>query len=138
MEYTFHPSIDQRGSFTEIIRTVNCGQVSINVVKPGIIRGQHWHNSKCEIFIVVSGHGMIQERRIGINPETGTTYPVIEFEVTGEQVKAVQMLPGYTHNIINLSKTQDLVTVIWANEQFDESHPDTFYEIVADGENREV
>lgn len=117
-----------------MIRTANCGQVSINVVKPGSIRGQHWHNSKWEIFIVVSGHGLIQERQIGIEPDTGEKYPVVEFEVMGEQMKAVQMLPGYTHNIINLSKTQDLVVVMWANESFDESHPDTFYEIVVDEE----
>ena len=128
--YGFKSNVDNRGTFTELIRTVNCGQVSINVAKPGITRGQHWHNSKWEIFIVVSGHGLIQERRIGIDPETGKPYPVIEFEVTGEQMKAVQMLPGYTHNITNLSRTQDLVTVMWANEQFDENNPDTFYEPV--------
>jgi UDP-2-acetamido-2,6-beta-L-arabino-hexul-4-ose reductase len=109
---------------------MKCGQISVNVAKPGITRGQHWHNSKWEIFIVVSGHGLIQERRIGIDPETNKSYPVIEFEVTGEQPKAIQMLPGFTHNIINLSKTHDLVTVMWANELFDSNHPDTFYEIV--------
>ncbi len=130
MAYTFHSNVDSRGSFTELIRTAGCGQVSINVSKPGITRGQHWHNSKWEIFIVVSGRGLIQERRIGIDPKTNKLYPVIEFEVTGEQMKAVQMLPGYTHNIRNLSKTQDLVTVMWANEPFDENHPDTFYEQV--------
>lgn len=130
MSYRFRSNVDNRGSFTELIRTLNCGQVSINVAKPGITRGQHWHNSKWEIFIVVSGHGLIQERQIGIDPETKQPYPVIEFEVTGEQVRAVQMLPGYTHNIINLSKTEDLVTVMWANEPFDENHPDTFYESV--------
>lgn len=131
MSYTLRSNIDNRGNFTELIKTLNCGQMSINVAKPGITRGQHWHNSKWEIFIVVSGHGLIQERRVGINPETDKPYPVISFEVTGEQMKAVQMLPGYTHNIINLSKTENLVTVMWANETFDENHPDTFYEPVA-------
>ena len=94
------------------------------------MRGQHWHNSKWELFIVVSGHGLIQERRIGIDPETKQGYPVIEFEVTGEQPKAIQMLPGYTHNIINLSQTENLVTVMWANEPFDANNPDTYYEPV--------
>ena len=130
MCYSFKSNVDNRGTFTELIRTANCGQVSVNVAKPGITRGEHWHNSKWEIFIVVSGHALIQERRIGIDPETKTGYPVIEFEVTGEQMKAIQMIPGYTHNIINLSETQDLVTVMWANETFDSNHPDTFYEIV--------
>lgn len=136
MAYPLKTSVDNRGNFTELIRTLNCGQVSVNVAKPGITRGQHWHNSKWEIFMVVSGHGLIQERRIGIDPETREGYPVIEFEVTGEQMKAVQMLPGYTHNIINLSKTEDLVTVMWANEMFDESSPDTFYESVVPEEER--
>lgn len=130
MIYNFKSNVDSRGNFTELIRTLNCGQVSINIAKPGITRGEHWHNSKCEIFIVVSGHGLIRERRIGIDPETLQEYPIIEFEVTGEQMKAVQMLPGYTHNIINLSKTENLVTVMWANEMFDEDYPDTFYEPV--------
>lgn len=130
MCYSFKSNVDNRGTFTELIRTANCGQVSINVAKPGITRGEHWHNSKWELFIVVSGHALIQERRIGIDPETKTGYPVIEFEVTGEQMKAIQMIPGYTHNIINLSETQDLVTVMWANETFDSNHPDTFYEVV--------
>lgn len=130
MVYNLKSSVDYRGTFTELIRTLNCGQISINVAKPGITRGQHWHNSKWEIFIVVSGHGLIQQRRIGIDPGTKEGYPVIEFEVTGEQMKAIQMIPGYTHNIINLSKTEDLVTVMWANEMFDESNPDTFYELV--------
>ena len=137
MCYDFKSNIDHRGTFTELIRTLDHGQVSINVAKPGITRGQHWHNSKWEIFIVVSGHGLIQQRRIGIDPETCKGYPVIEFEVTGEQMKAIQMIPGYTHNIINLSKTQDLVTVMWANESFDPNHPDTFYEIVdRDGDEK--
>lgn len=114
---------DDRGSFTELLKTINCGQVSVNISKPGITKGQHWHNSKWEFFIVVSGHGLIQERKIG-------TDEVIEFEVSGEKIQAVHMLPGYTHNIINLSETENLVTVMWANEQFDPNHPDTFFEIV--------
>lgn len=130
MAYTFESHVDNRGNFTELMRTLKCGQISINIAKPETTRGQHWHNSKWEIFIVVSGHGLIQERRIGIDPETNSPYPVIEFEVTGNPMKAVQMLPGYTHNIINLSKTEDLVTVMWANEIFVPDHPDTFYEPV--------
>ena len=130
MIYSFDGHVDNRGNFTELIRTANCGQVSINVAKPGITRGEHWHNSKWEIFIVVSGRALIQERRIGIDPETGKEYPVIEFEVTGEQMRGVQMIPGYTHNIINLSDTENLVTVMWANESFDKNYPDTFYEQV--------
>ena len=103
------------------------------MAKPGITRGEHWHNSKWEIFIVVSGHGLIRMRRIGIDPETIQEYPVIEFEVTGEQMKAVQMLPGYTHSIINLSRTENLVTVMWANEIFDREKPDTYHEPVLPG-----
>lgn len=114
---------DDRGSFTELLKTVNCGQVSVNISKPGIIKGQHWHNGKWEFFIVVSGHGLIQERKVG-------TDEVIEFEVSGDKIQAVHMLPGYTHNIINLSETENLVTVMWANEQFDPNHPDTFFEKV--------
>lgn len=114
---------DDRGSFTELLRTENCGQFSVNISKPGITKGQHWHNSKWEFFIVVAGHGLIQERKIG-------TDEVIEFEVTGEEIKAIHMLPGYTHNIINLSDTENLVTVMWANEQFDPNNPDTFGEVV--------
>lgn len=121
---------DQRGVFAELFKTERCGQVSINITNPGNVRGQHWHNSKWEIFIVVSGHGLIQERRLGTDPGTGKPYPVLSFEVRGEEMKAVQMLPGYTHNIINLSETEKLVTVMWANEQFDEKHPDTFSEKV--------
>lgn len=116
-------NVDQRGSFTELIRTQSSGQVSVNISKPGITKGQHWHNSKWEFFIVVSGHGLIQERKVG-------SEEVIEFEVSGDRIEAVHMLPGYTHNIINLSETEDLVTVMWANEQFDPSHPDTYYEEV--------
>lgn len=130
MAYNFKSNVDSRGNFTELIRTLNCGQVSVNVAKPGITRGEHWHNSKWEIFIVVSGHGLIRMRRIGIDPETVEEYPVIEFEVTGEQMRAVQMLPGYTHSITNLSSTENLVTVMWANETFDKERPDTFHEPV--------
>lgn len=114
---------DNRGSFTELLKTENNGQFSINISKPGITKGQHWHHSKWELFIVVSGHGLIQERKIG-------TDEVIEFEVSGENIEAVHMLPGYTHNIINLSDTDNLVTVMWANEAFDPNHPDTFFEEV--------
>lgn len=116
-------NVDQRGSFTELLKTEKCGQFSINISKPGITKGQHWHNSKWEFFIVVSGHGLIQERKIG-------TDEVVEFEVSGDKIEAVHMLPGYTHNIINLSETENLVTVMWANEQFDPNRPDTFFEIV--------
>ena len=131
MSYPFKSNVDYRGSFTELIRTPSSGQISINVAKPGIVRGEHWHNSKWEIFIVVSGHGLIRQRRIGIDPETNEGYPVTEFEVTGEQPRAVQMLPGFTHSILNLSKTEDLVTVMWVNEPFDPNHPDTYYEPVS-------
>lgn len=102
----------------------------MNISKPGITKGQHWHNSKWEFFIVVAGHGLIQERRIGTDPQTGKPYETIEFEVRGDRIQAVHMLPGYTHNIINLSETENLVTVMWANEIFDPSHPDTFFEVV--------
>lgn len=130
MIYGFRSNVDNRGNFTELIRTLSCGQVSINVAKPGVTRGEHWHNSKWELFIVVSGHALIRQRRIGIDPETKKGYPLITFEVTGDQMRAVQMLPGYTHNITNMSKTQELVTVMWANEKFDPEKPDTFYEEV--------
>lgn len=116
-------NVDDRGSFTELLKTEKCGQFSVNISKPGITKGEHWHNSKWEFFIVVSGHGLIQERKIG-------TDEVIEFEVSGENIQAIHMLPGYTHNIINLSETENLVTVMWANEQFDPEHPDTFFEKV--------
>ena len=116
-------NVDDRGSFTELVHTLNCGQVSINISKPGITKGQHWHNTKWEFFIVVSGHGLIQERKLG-------TDEVIEFEVTGDHIQAVHMLPGYTHNIINLSQTENLITVMWANELFDPGKPDTYFEIV--------
>ena len=114
---------DDRGSFTELLKTVDHGQFSVNISKPGITKGQHWHNSKWEFFIVVAGHGLIQERKIG-------TDEVIEFEVSGDKIQAVHMLPGYTHNIINLRDTENLVTVMWANEMFDPNHPDTFGEPV--------
>ena len=114
---------DARGSFTELLKTQNCGQFSVNISNPGITKGQHWHNTKWEFFIVVSGHGLIQERRIGSDE-------IIEFEVSGEKIQAVHMLPGYTHNIINLSSTEPLVTLMWANEQFDPKKPDTFGEPV--------
>lgn len=116
-------NVDARGSFTELLRTENCGQVSVNISKPGITKGEHWHHSKWEFFMVVSGHALIRERKIG-------TDEVLEFEVSGREIKAVHMLPGYTHNIINLSETEDLVTVMWANEAFDPSRPDTYYEPV--------
>lgn len=114
---------DERGSFTELIRTEKCGQFSVNISKPGVTKGQHWHNTKWELFIVVSGHGLIQERKIG-------TDEVLEYEVSGDYIEAVHMLPGYAHNIINLSDKEDLVTLMWANEQFDQNNPDTFREVV--------
>ena len=116
-------NVDERGSFTELLRTDKCGQVSVNISKPGITKGQHWHHTKWEFFIVVSGHGLIQQRKIGSDE-------VIEFDVSGDKIEAVHMLPGYTHNIINLSDTENLVTVMWANELFDPNHPDTFFEKV--------
>ena len=116
-------NIDARGSFTELLKTADCGQFSVNISKPGITKGQHWHNTKWEFFIVVSGRALIQQRRIGSDE-------VLNFEVSGEKIEAVHMLPGYTHNIINLSDTEDLVTVMWANEQFDPTKPDTFFEVV--------
>ena len=116
-------NVDERGSFTELLRTGKCGQVSVNISKPGITKGQHWHHTKWEFFIVVSGHGLIQQRKIGSDE-------VIEFDVSGDKIEAVHMLPGYTHNIINLSDTENLVTVMWANELFDPNHPDTFFELV--------
>ena len=116
-------NVDERGSFTELLKTANCGQFSVNISKPGITKGQHWHHTKWEFFIVVSGKGLIQQRKIG-------TDEVLNFEVSGDKIEAVHMLPGYTHNIINLSDSQDLVTVMWANEQFDPARPDTFFEVV--------
>ena len=114
---------DARGSFTELLKTANCGQFSVNISKPGITKGQHWHHSKWEFFIVVSGKALIQQRKVG-------TEEVLNFEASGEQIQAVHMLPGYTHNIINLSQTENLVTLMWANECFDPGKPDTFFEVV--------
>lgn len=123
ISYPLKMNVDARGSFTELLKTRKCGQFSVNVSKPSIIKGQHWHNSKWEIFIVVYGHGLIQMRKIG-------TDEVLNFEVSGDKIEAVQMLPGYTHNLVNLSDKEDMVTLIWANEQFDANHPDTFGETV--------
>lgn len=114
---------DQRGSFTELLKTEKCGQFSVNISKPGITKGQHWHNSKWEFFIIVSGKGLIEQRKIDSDE-------VLRFEASGEEIKAIHMLPGYTHNIINLSETEDLVTLMWANEQFNPEKPDTFFEAV--------
>lgn len=116
-------NVDNRGSFTELLKTKKCGQISVNISKPGITKGQHWHNTKWELFIVVSGRGLIQQRKIGSDE-------VFEFYVSGDKIEAVHMLPGYTHNIINLSDTENLVTVMWANESFDPKKPDTFFEEV--------
>ena len=123
-------NVDERGSFTEMLRSEKCGQVSVNISRPGVTKGQHWHNTKWEFFIVVSGRGLIQQRRVGSDE-------VIEFEVSGEDIRAVHMLPGYTHNIINLSDTENLVTVMWANEVFDPDRPDTYYEAVLNRMNDE-
>ena len=122
-KYELKMNVDSRGSFTELIHTEDCGQVSINISKPGITKGQHWHNSKWELFVVVAGHGLIQERNI-------VTGEMVEFEVSGDRIEAVHMIPGWTHNIINLSETEDLVTVMTCNEIFDPTHPDTYYEEV--------
>ncbi len=119
--YPLTMNSDARGSFTELVKTASCGQMSVNVSKPGVTKGQHWHNSKWELFIVVSGHALIRERKIG-------TGELMEFEVSGDEIQAVHMLPGYTHSIINLSDTQELVTLMWANECFDPNKPDTFFE----------
>ena len=116
-------NVDDRGSFTELIHTEDCGQVSVNISKPGITKGQHWHNSKWELFIVVAGHGLIQERNIN-------TSEMVEFEVTGDKIEAVHMITGWTRNIINLSDTENLVTVMTCNEVFDPNHSDTFFEVV--------
>lgn len=116
-------NVDNRGSFTELLKTTSCGQFSVNISKPGITKGEHWHNTKWEFFIVVSGKALIQERKIG-------TDEILEFYVSGEKIEAVHMLPGYTHNIINLSDTEDLITLMWANESFDKNRPDTFFEKV--------
>ena len=121
--FSLKMNCDERGSFTEMLKTANCGQISVNISKPGITKGQHWHNTKWEFFIVVAGTALIQQRKVD-------TDEVLEFKVSGENIQAVHMLPGYTHNIINLSETDDLVTVMWANEAFDPGHPDTYFEPV--------
>ena len=118
-------NVDNRGLFTELVRTLNCGQVSVNISKPGITKGEHWHHTKWEQFIVVSGHGLIQLRN-----ENEPNGEILEYEVSGDKIQSVIMLPGYTHNIINLSETENLVTVMWANEPFDPGHPDTYFEEV--------
>ena len=122
-KYALKMNCDARGSFTELMHTLDCGQISVNISKPGITKGQHWHNSKWELFIVVAGHGLIQERNI----HTGE---LVEFEVSGEKIEAVTMIPGWTHNIINLSETENLVTVMTCNEIFNPERPDTFFEEV--------
>lgn len=121
--FPLHTNVDNRGSFTELLRTNGCGQFSVNISKPGVTKGQHWHHSKWEFFIVVSGRGLIQQRKLGSDE-------ILEFYVSGDSIQAVHMLPGYTHNIINLSETKDLVTFMWANECFDPQKPDTFFEVV--------
>ncbi|MDY6367689.1 MAG: NAD-dependent epimerase/dehydratase family protein [Clostridia bacterium] len=123
MKFEFKTNTDQRGSFTELFKTPSYGQVSVNISKPGIVKGEHWHDSKWEMFVVVKGRALIRERKIGSDE-------IIEFEVSGDKIEAVYMLPGYTHNIINLSDTEDLITIMWANETFDKDRPDTFYEKV--------
>lgn len=123
VKFPLKMNVDERGSFTELLKTEKCGQFSVNISKPGVTKGQHWHNTKWEFFIVVKGKGRIEERKIG-------TDEIISFDVSGEKIEAIHMLPGYTHNIINLSDSEDLVTLMWANEQFDSNKPDTFYEKV--------
>lgn len=127
--YNLKMNCDQRGSFTEIIRTADRGQVSVNISKPGITKGEHWHHTKNEKFVVVHGHGLIQLRKVGTD-KNGNAYPVVGYEVSGENIRVVEMIPGYTHNIINLSDTEDLVTVMWANESFDPKKPETYFEPV--------
>lgn len=122
-KYALKMNVDDRGSFTELVHTEDCGQVSINISRPGITKGQHWHNSKWELFIVVAGHGLIQERNINTDEK-------VEFEVSGDKIEAIHMIPGWTHNIINLSETENLVTVMTCNEVFDPKRPDTFFEVV--------
>ena len=127
--YNLKMNCDQRGSFTEIIRTADRGQVSVNISKPSITKGEHWHHTKNEKFVVVHGHGLIQLRKVGTD-KNGNAYPVVGYEVSGENIRVVEMIPGYTHNIINLSDTEELVTVMWANESFDPKKPDTYFEPV--------
>lgn len=123
VKFALKMNVDERGSFTELLKTTNCGQFSVNISKPGITKGEHWHHTKWEFFIVVKGHGLIQERKIDSDE-------IIEFEVSGDKIEAIHMLPGYTHNIINLSDSEDLVTLMWANESFDPNKPDTYFEKV--------
>ena len=127
--YPLKMNQDNRGSFTEILRTKQAGQFSVNISKPGITKGQHWHHTKNEKFVVVKGKGLIQLRKVGTDEE-GNPYPVINYEVNGEEMTVVDMIPGYTHNIINLSETEDLVTFMWCNECFDPEKPDTYFEEV--------
>jgi len=129
VKFELKSNVDDRGSFTELLKTQNCGQFSVNISKPGITKGQHWHHTKWEFFMVVKGHALIQERKIG-------TDEIFEFDVSGDKIEAVHMLPGYTHNIINLSDTDDLITLMWANELFDKEHPDTYGEEVASDGNK--
>lgn len=123
VKFALRMNVDLRGSFTELLRTANCGQMSVNISKPGITKGEHWHNSKWELFFVVSGHGLIQLRKEGSDE-------ILNYEVSGDKIEAVYMLPGYTHNIINLSKTDNLITIMWANEPFDHNRPDTYSDLV--------
>ncbi len=127
--YPLKMNVDDRGSFTEIIKTIDRGQISVNISKPGITKGQHWHHTKTEKFVVVSGKGLIQLRKIGLD-QNGEPYPIINYEMSGEKIEVVDMIPGYTHNIINLSETENLVTLMWCNEIFDPQKPDTFFEKV--------
>ena len=129
ISYPLEMKVDNRGSFTEFIHTENHGQVSINISKPGITKGQHWHHNLVERFLVVSGHGLIQLRKEGVD-ENGQPYPVLNFEVSGEKLEVVEMIAGYTHNLINLSDTEEMVTVIWANACFDPNRPDTYFDPV--------
>lgn len=129
MIYDLKTNEDSRGSFTELVRTPDRGQFSVNISRPGVTKGQHWHHTKNEKFIVVKGEALIQLRRIGLQPD-GNLYPIQEFRVSGDCIQAVEMIPGYTHNIINLSETEDLVTLMWASEPFDPAKPDTFYQEV--------
>ncbi len=129
MRFPLNVNTDSRGSFIELMRTAGCGQFSVNISKPGVTKGQHWHHSKWEYFVVVAGHGLIQERQVGVDG-AGNPYPILEFEVSGEKMEVVYMLPGYVHNIINLSDCEDLITFVWANEPFDQADPDTYSELV--------
>lgn len=127
--YDLDMKTDNRGSFTEFLRTNNHGQVSVNVSKPGMVKGQHWHNNRVEKFLVVSGHGLLQQRKIG-RDENGQPYPVLDSYVSSDKMEVIEVRPGFTHNLINLSETENLVTIIWGNDQFDPRHADTYFEIV--------